>query len=67
MTSGKSNLIDISAEKHMERENAIAIYDGRNDENGKEIWTWLPKSQIEDNGNGTFTLPEWLAYEKELI
>lgn len=28
---------------------------------------WLPKSQVEDNGDGTFTMPEWLAKEKELI
>lgn len=28
---------------------------------------WLPKSQVEDNGDGTFTMPEWLAKDKGLI
>lgn len=28
---------------------------------------WLPKSQIEVNDDGTVTMPEWLAHEKELI
>lgn len=28
---------------------------------------WLPKSQVEDNGDGTFTLPLWLAEEKGLV
>lgn len=28
---------------------------------------WLPKSQVEDHGDGTFTVPEWLALERGLI
>ena len=28
---------------------------------------WLPKSLTQDNGDGTFTIPEWLAIEKEMI
>lgn len=28
---------------------------------------WLPKARVEDNGDGTFTMPEWLAIDKELI
>jgi hypothetical protein len=67
MVAGKSDLIEIAAEKRADREKAVAIYDGRDDDSGKEIWTWLPKSQIEDNGDGTFTMPEWLALEKGLI
>lgn len=33
---------------------------------GGEKPIWLPKSQVEDNKDGTFTMPEWLAKEKEL-
>ena len=28
---------------------------------------WVPKSQVEDNGDGTFAMPEWLAKEKGFI
>ena len=28
---------------------------------------WVPKSQAQDNGDGTFTMPEWLAKEKGFI
>ncbi len=29
--------------------------------------TWVPMSQVEINDDGTVTMPEWLAMEKELI
>ena len=32
---------------------------------GKEAW--VPKSQCEDNGDGTITMPEWIAKDKELV
>ncbi len=28
---------------------------------------WLPLSQVEVHNDGTITLPEWLAIEKELV
>jgi hypothetical protein len=28
---------------------------------------WLPKSQTENNNDGSFTIPEWLAIEKGLV
>jgi len=28
---------------------------------------WVPKSQVKHDGNGVFTMPEWLAEEKELL
>ena len=34
---------------------------------GQYINVWLPKSQCENNEDGTFTMPEWLAIEKDLI
>lgn len=27
---------------------------------------WLPKKMTEDKGDGTFTIPEWLAIEKRI-
>jgi hypothetical protein len=28
---------------------------------------WVPISLVEDNKDGTFTMPTWLALDKELI
>ena len=58
--SGRSDLIDIAAEKRGETDKAIHLFDGTRTE-------WVPKSQVEDNGDGTFTMPEWLAVEKEFL
>lgn len=68
MTSAKSNLVDVVAEKRMEKGGGIALFQGNmNEETGREEWVWVPKSQVEDNGDGTFTMPEWLAKDKGLI
>lgn len=53
-------LIDISGEKRAETEKAFQIFDGIRTE-------WVPKSQVEDNEDGTFTMPEWLAKDKGFI
>lgn len=53
-------LIDISGEKRAETEKGLQIFDGARTE-------WVPKSQVEDNGDGTFTMPEWLAKDKGFI
>ena len=55
----KSDLVDVSAELKRETDKAFLINDG-----DKEVW--LPKSQVERDRN-TFTMPEWLVQEKELI
>ncbi len=67
MRTGKSNLIDIAAEKRMEKGAGIALFQGDKDGDGREVWVWVPTSQVEDNGDGTFTMPEWLAKDKGLI
>ena len=56
----KSELFDLTAEIKGETSKAIRLYDGKKTE-------WVPKSQVEDNGDGTFTMPEWLAKEKGFI
>ena len=53
-------LIDIAAEVKGETDRAYRIYDGSKTE-------WVPKSQVENNNDGTFTMPEWLAQEKGFI
>jgi hypothetical protein len=53
-------LVDIAAELRHETLKAFLIFDG-----GTEVW--VPKSLVENNGDGTFTMPEWLAKKLELI
>ncbi len=55
-----ARLCDIAAELRHETAAAYLVFDG-----AKKVW--LPKSQVERNDDGTFTMPEWLAVEKELI
>ncbi len=49
-----TKLTDIAGELRGETEKAFRIYDGKTTE-------WVPKSQVEQNDDGTFTMPEWLA------
>lgn len=56
----RSDLVDIAAEKRAETEKAILLFDGLQS-------VWVPKSQVEEYGDGTFAMPEWLAKDKGLI
>jgi hypothetical protein len=56
----KSDLIEIAASIRGESEKAWKLFDGDRTE-------WVPKSQVEKNDDGTFTMPEWLAKEKGFI
>ena len=56
----RSDLVDIAAEKRGETDKAFRLFDGDRSE-------WVPKSQVEENGDGTFAMPEWLAKEKGFI
>ena len=58
--SNDVKLCDISAELKGESDRAFLIYDGART-------VWVPKSLTEQNDDGTFTMPEWLAKDKELI
>ncbi len=53
----KRELIDIAAEIKGETDKAYRLFDG-------ETTEWVPKSLVEDNRDGTFTMPEWLAVDK---
>ena len=58
--SGESALVDIAAEIKVETAKAWLLFDG-----AREVW--VPKSQVEPNDDGTFTMPEWLALDKGLL
>ena len=56
-----SKLIDIAASGCAARlDKAFRIFDGKRTE-------WVPKSQVENNNDGTFTMPIWLAEDKGFI
>lgn len=55
-----NRLYDFAGEIRHETDAAVLIEDGENK-------VWLPKSQVQDNNDGTFTIPEWLAVEKEMV
>jgi hypothetical protein len=61
MTSGSSNIVDISADLKHETDGAYLIDSG----DGEPVW--VPKSQVEYDEMGTFSMPEWLARDKGLI
>lgn len=56
----KSELVDIAAQVRGETDKAYRLFDGTKTE-------WVPKSQVERNNDGTFTMPEWLAQDKGFI
>ncbi|MCK1671043.1 hypothetical protein [Bradyrhizobium sp. 150] len=54
------NSVDIAAEKLRETDLAFHLFDGA-------VKEWVPKSEVSDNCDGTFNMPEWLAMEKGFI
>jgi hypothetical protein len=55
-----SRLVEIAAEIVTETDKAYLLFDGARK-------AWVPKSVTQDNEDGTFTMPERLAQEKEFI
>ena len=60
--SPDEKLLDLKLKKYHETPNAYQL--GPEGEPGGK--TWLPKSLVQDNHDGTWTLPEWLAIERGL-
>jgi hypothetical protein len=57
---GDNRLTDIAAIIKHQTDKAFLLHDGAREE-------WVPKDLVEDNKDGTFTMPEWLAQEKGFI
>jgi hypothetical protein len=60
MRRGRGEVVEVEAEMQIETGNAYRLFDGK-------TTAWVPKSQVENNGDGTFTMPEWLATEKGFV
>ena len=54
-------LYDFAATKIHSTENAVLL------DCGLDEPVWFPKSVIEDNGDGTWTVPEHFAIEKGIV
>jgi hypothetical protein len=54
MSSKSGELFDLAAELRHETLLAYLLFDGTKE-------AWVPKSQVENNNDGTFTMPQWLA------
>jgi hypothetical protein len=59
-TKKEPELFDLAAELRHETEKAYLLHDGTKQ-------AWVPKSQVEDNGDGTYTMPLWLATERGFV
>lgn len=53
-------LIDIEAQQLRSSDKGLLLDDGK-------VREWVPKSLVQDNGDGTFTMPEWLATDKGFV
>lgn len=58
--NNKNKLVDVTAEVRGETDLAWRLHDGAKTE-------WVPKSLTEDNGDGTYTMPFWIAKEKGFV
>jgi len=58
--SGMSDLVEIAAVLVSETDRAFRISDGVTE-------AWVPKSEVEHDGEGIFTMPEWLAKDRGLM
>lgn len=67
MTTGKIALAEVEAELGWETDKAFGLDVGRHDRRGQKILIFVPKALVEDNGDGSYTMPEWLAKDKGLI
>jgi hypothetical protein len=54
------DIIEIAAELRHETDKAFLLHDG-------DRQAWVPKAQVENNSDGTFSMPEWLALDKGFI
>jgi hypothetical protein len=58
--SRSERLHEIEAQKIAETQDGIKLDDGT-------VQAWCAKQHVEDNRDGTFTLPEWVAKDKGFI
>lgn len=61
MPRESTHLVEVSATLIHETELAYLLDDGCG------VRAWVPKSQCEDNQDGTFTMPERIAIDKEFV
>lgn len=58
--SGSSDLVNVSAKIKAKTDKALLLDDG-------DVSEWVPIAHVEDNKDGTFDMPEWLAIDKGFV
>ena len=61
MTSGRSNIVDFAALLVHETDRAMLL------DHGADKPVWLPKSLVENNGDGTWAPPEVVLIDKGVL
>lgn len=64
-SSRDAKIIDLALVCHDEGEGKKAVL--LSETGQRKDAKWVPKSQIEDYGDGTYAMPEWLAIEKGFV
>jgi hypothetical protein len=70
MADRSDKLVDVECVVRLRREKSIGVADGTMEGKGRheqEKIFWLPLSLVQENDDGTVTMPEWIALEKGLI
>ena len=70
MTDRDDKLVDVECMVRIRREKAIGVADGTMEGKGRheqEKIFWLPLSLVQENDDGTVTMPTWIALQKGLI
>jgi hypothetical protein len=64
------DIVEITAAVRQDRHKSLAIWMGDLDDDGGQVWVFLPKSEIDytiRGGHATITLPYWLAVRENLL
>ena len=70
MTDRDDKLVDVECMVRIRREKAIGVADGTMEGKGRheqEKIFWLPLSLVQENDDGTVTMPTWIALQKGLV
>ena len=67
--SKEPEVVDVTLDLLQDNEKSFKVTDGEPDPQypNSKRWIFLPKSLVENNGDGTFTMPLWIAKEKGLV
>jgi hypothetical protein len=60
MHKSDKELTDVAAKLQQQTDGAYLLYDGKRE-------AWVPRAIVENNNDGTFTMPVWLARDRGFV